>query len=130
MKIPKEARRLARQLFQDSLTNGRPDEARIRPALEAFRKDRPRHSVGILKEYSRLLRLLIQSRHAVIESAAPLDEASATRISNEVKTRYGGDLTTEFKTNEALIGGLRVRVGSDVWDGSVRERLTRLANQL
>ena len=39
-------------------------------------------------------------------------------------------MTTEFKTNPALIGGLRIQVGSDVVDASVRSRLDRLANDL
>jgi F-type H+-transporting ATPase subunit delta len=39
-------------------------------------------------------------------------------------------LTTEFAVNPALLGGMRIRVGSDVWDSSVRNRLERLQQQL
>jgi F-type H+-transporting ATPase subunit delta len=130
MKIPKQARQLAKDLFQQSLTEGRPDEEKIRKIVAILMQDKPRYYVSILKEYLRHLRLLFESRHAVIESAAPLDSAASAQIEKEVKARYGADLTTEFKVNPELIGGLRVRVGSDVWDGSVRERLARLATNL
>jgi F-type H+-transporting ATPase subunit delta len=47
-----------------------------------------------------------------------------------LKKKYGGDLTAEFVVNPQLLGGMRIRVGSDVWDGSVRNRLERLQQQL
>jgi F-type H+-transporting ATPase subunit delta len=47
-----------------------------------------------------------------------------------LKTKYGSDLTTEFIVDPRLLGGMRVRVGSDVWDGTVRNRLERLEQEL
>jgi F-type H+-transporting ATPase subunit delta len=47
-----------------------------------------------------------------------------------LKKKYGSDLTTDFVVNPQLLGGMRIRVGSDVWDGSVRNRLERLQQQL
>ncbi len=60
--------------------------------------------------------------HSIAESSA--------RILKNLKSKYGNDLTTEFVVNPELLGGMRVRVGSDVWDGSVRNRLERLKQQL
>ncbi len=42
--------------------------------------------------------------------------------------QYGADLVVEYQVNPALLGGLRIRVGNDVLDGSVQGRLDRLAN--
>jgi F-type H+-transporting ATPase subunit delta len=47
-----------------------------------------------------------------------------------LKKKYGNDLTTEFVVDPTLLGGVRVRVGSDVWDGTLRNRLERLQQQL
>ena len=60
----------------------------------------------------------------------PLDTDEGDGIAEDLRKKYGNDLTTEFKTNPDLIGGLRVRVGSDVWDGSVRARLQNLGNKI
>ena len=43
---------------------------------------------------------------------------------------YGHGLDTSFEINPALIGGMRIRVGSDVYDGSVRARLAALEARL
>ena len=67
---------------------------------------------------------------ATIESAADLGAAEKTAILDTIRTKYGADVSSEFKTIPALIGGLRIQVGSDVVDASVRSRLDRLANDL
>jgi F-type H+-transporting ATPase subunit delta len=48
----------------------------------------------------------------------------------DLAVRYGAELVTEFRVNPDLIGGLRVKIGDDVWDGSVRGRLNRLEQEL
>lgn len=130
MKISKEARRHARELFRASLTEGRLDARRVSEYSDRLIAERPRNYVGILKEYTRLVRLELQRRHAVIESAAPLEPAEAARIEGDLRTRFGADLTIEHRTNPDLLGGLRIQVGSDVWDGSVANRLELLKQQL
>ena len=85
---------------------------------------------GPSKNYKRLLRLEIDKRRAKIESAKPLDEKAEDDILARLKRKYGQDLTAEFSVNPALLGGIRVRVGSDVWDGTVRSRLELLQQQL
>ncbi|HWB57996.1 MAG TPA: F0F1 ATP synthase subunit delta, partial [Chthoniobacteraceae bacterium] len=87
------------------------------------------HYIDILKQYQRLVRLEAAKSHAVIESAAPLDPQAGAKILGDLRTRHGGDLTSEFKVKPELIGGLRIKIGSDVWDGSVRHRLDRLARE-
>lgn len=130
MKISREARRTARELFRLTLVNGHVDTARAEEISKQLVAKRPRSFLEILKEYTRLIRLELSKRHAVIESATPLDAASAAEIGKNLKTKFGQDITTEFLTNPALLGGLRVRLGSDVWDGSISNRLTTLSQHL
>ncbi|NRB26332.1 MAG: F0F1 ATP synthase subunit delta, partial [Roseibacillus sp.] len=61
-------------------------------------------------------------------AAEVLDAASQDRVKGSLAEKYGDDLSFEFKLNPGLLGGMRVRVGNDVWDGSVKTRLDRLAN--
>lgn len=130
MKISREARRTARELFRLTLVNGHVDTARAEEISKQLVAKRPRSFLEILKEYTRLIRLELSKRHAVIESATPLDAASAAEIGKNLKTKFGQDITTEFLTNPALLGGLRVRLGSDVWDGSISSRLNTLSQHL
>lgn len=130
MKISKEARQLSRQLFRISLTDGKLDRAKVTSVVQTLLTEKPRHYLGALEAYENLLRLELAKRHAVIESATPLDEGTSSAIVQNLKQKYGDDLTTQFSVNADLIGGMRIRLGSDVWDGSVRSRLTRLQEQL
>ena len=129
MKITKEARQLSRQLFRLSLTDDRLDRAKVSSIVQTVLAEKPRHYLGALEAYQRLLRLEIAKRHAVIETASSLSRETSLRVVDSLKSKYGDDLTTEFKINPELIGGMRIRVGSDVLDGSVRNRLARLQEQ-
>jgi len=91
---------------------------------------KPRRYVDVLKDYQRLIHLEVEKRHAIIESATPLNRSLGDRIVANLRARYGEDLTTEFRTNPELLGGLRIKIGDDVWDGSVRNRLNQLQEQL
>jgi F-type H+-transporting ATPase subunit delta len=76
--------------------------------------------------FSRFVRLELQRRHAVVESALPLSESEMNEVRSEITRLHGRDLTFETNIRPDLIGGLRIRVGSDVWDGTVRARLEAL----
>ena len=130
MKIPKEARKLSRSLFRSSFTDGRLDRAKVTAVLQAVIERKPRHTLSALKNYQRLVRMELARRHAVIESATPLELDASTGILLDLQTQFGSDITHEFKVTPALIGGVRIQLGSDVWDGSVSGRLERLQNAL
>jgi len=130
MKISKEARRMARELFRFSLVDGRLNASRVSGVSERLVAQKPRGYLQILKELTRLVRLELDRRHAIVESASPLDETSATNIANTLRQNFGSDITTEFRTSPGLLGGLRIKLGSDVWDGSISSRLATLSQQL
>ena len=130
MKLDKDSRKLTKQLFQSSFTGGRLDEKKVAAAARIVATNKPRNFLGILKEYQHLIRLEVAKHHAVIESATPLDKKTGDQLLTNLRARYGADLTTEFKTSPELLGGLRIKIGSDVFDSSVRERLARLETQL
>ena len=130
MKISREARRMARELYGFSLVNGRLDANRVSEISERLVTEKPRAYLQTLSEFSRLVRLELDRRHAVIESASPLDETSAASIADTLKSKFGSDITTEFRTTPSLLGGLRIKLGSDVWDGSVNSRLIAFSQQL
>ena len=98
--------------------------------VESLLAEKPRHYVDALKVYQRLIRLETEKRHVVIESATQLNSALANQIVTNLRARYGEDLTIEFRTNPELLGGLRIKIGDDVWDGSVKNRLRKLQEQL
>ena len=130
MKLTKEARKISKELFRASFANGKLDAARVRMCAKEVASRKPRHYIDILKNYLRLVRLETEKHNAIIESATPLEPQTANRVAADLRTKYGADLATDFKINTDLLGGLRIKIGSDVWDGSVRNRLARLGDEL
>jgi F-type H+-transporting ATPase subunit delta len=130
MKINKETRQQSKDLLRASFTNGRLDNGRVASLVMSLVKKKPRNYIKVLESYKRLLRLEVEKRTATIETATEMAPAASAQIVANLKAKYGSDLAARFVVNKELLGGMRIRVGSDVWDSSVRNRLHRLQQQL
>ena len=126
MKISKQAQRDARQLFRSCHAVGLLDEGRVRQVVTLLVAQKPRGYVGILSRLHRLVKLDSERRAANVESATPLAAALQSDLTNRLKSIYGAGLSIAFTQNPALLGGLRIQVGSDLYDGSVKMRLEKL----
>ena len=126
MKISKQARRDAKQLYRFCRVNGVLDEGRVRQAVQQVIATKPRGYFAILSHFQRLVKLDLAGRTARVESPVPLDEPQQASLRANLARRYGAGLVFAFSQNPSLIGGLRVQVGSDVFDGSVQARLAEL----
>ncbi len=127
MKGSKQSRRDAKQLFQSCQVDGALDEARVRQAVTLLIEKKPRGYFGTLQELQRLVKLDVNNRSARVESAVALSEAQQQEVRASLGRLKGADVEVEFAENADLIGGMRVKLGDDVYDGSVKTRLSRLA---
>jgi F-type H+-transporting ATPase subunit delta len=130
MKISKQAKRDAKTLFKGCQVEGLLDENRVRKAVSSVIAQKPRGYVGILHHFQRLVKLDLDRRTARVENAVQTSDEMMTSISGNLAWRYGQGLNVSFGVNPELIGGLRVKVGSDVYDGSVKARLDALRESL
>ena len=126
MKISKRAKREAKQLFRFCLVNSVLDENRVRRVVQHLLAAGRRNCPAILAHFERLLKLDLARHTATIESATPLPADLQAAIEAGLTRRYGGGLATAFAHRPALIGGVRIQVGCDVYDGSVRAGLAAL----
>ena len=126
MKISKRAKREANQLFRFCLVDGRLDENRVRQVVQRVVAAGHRDCPAILSHFRRLVRLDLARHTATIESATPLPADLQVAVEAGLTRRYGRGLATAFAHRPALIGGVRIQVGSDVYDGSVRAGLAAL----
>ena len=126
MKISKQARREAKRLFRAAMANGRLDENGVRNTVGQLIAKKPRGYLAILTQLERLVKLEQERRSAKVESAAPLSADLQTAVQANLARLYGPDLSISFVQNPSLIGGMRIQVGSDVFDGSVQSRLKSL----
>ncbi len=127
MRISKQARRVAKELFTLCRVDGRLEENRVREVIRWLVARRPRGYAGIARHFQRLVELDLARRSARVESAVPLPPELRDTLASTLDRRHGPGLQFAFTENPALLGGLRVRVGSDVYDGSIAGRLAALA---
>jgi len=127
MKITKQAKREAKQLYRLCVVKGLLDENRVRQVVPRVVATGGRDCPPILAHFLRLVKLDCAEHTATIESATPLPADLQTVVQTELTHRYGPGLTTVFAQRPELIGGMRIQVGCDVYDGSVRAGLEALA---
>ncbi len=126
MKTTRRAQREAKQLFRMCLVNGLLDEGRVRRVAQRIIAAGRHECPAILSHFCRRVRLDLARHAATVESAVPLPADLQTAIQTGLTHRYGLGLTTAFVQHAELIAGIRIRVGCDVYDGSVRARLAAL----
>lgn len=129
MKGSKQSRRDAKQLFKGCQVNGQLDEDRARKTVALLIEKKPRGYFGTLQELQRLVKLDVNSRSASVVSAVELTEGQKQNVRDSLGRMKGGDVAIEFAQNPDLIGGMRVKIGDDVYDGSMKTRLTRLGEK-
>lgn len=125
-----QTRRDAKRLFHWCMVSGSLDENRARQAIHGVLAMHRRGYVALLAHFQRLLKLERARYLARVESAVPLTAELESRTRESLRRAYGRGVTTTFVQNPDLIGGVRIQIGCDVYDGSVRSRLARLERSL
>jgi F-type H+-transporting ATPase subunit delta len=126
MSRTKQAKRDAKELFRFCLVDRLLDEGRVRAVVRRVAESRNRNRFKVLAHFWRLVKL-DQARHtATVENATLLSDEMQASIQAGLSHSYGPGLNTTFTHNPLLIGGMRIKIGSDVYDSSVKARLTAI----
>ena len=126
MKTSRQIKREAERLFRLCLANGVLDEGRARQVVQRIIQAKRRGGLAVLSHFQRLVKLDCARHAAAVESAMPLPADLRANIQAGLTRIYGPGVSASFIHNPGLIGGMRIKVGSDVYDGSVRARLAAL----
>ena len=130
MRTNRKAARVARTLYRLCVVNGTIDDGRARRVSRRLAASGRRGSLPILAAFRRFVSLDHDRHTACVESATPLEPSARDEIRADLLRVYGPGLHTSFVENAGLIGGVRIKVGSDVYDGSLRSRLAALEARL
>ncbi|MDW8107205.1 MAG: ATP synthase F1 subunit delta [Armatimonadota bacterium] len=85
---------------------------------------------AICDEFERLKESYLQVERAVITTAVPLDETQQAALVQALERRTGKKILPIFKVDPSLLGGVRVRIGDQQIDGSLRGALDRLRESI
>jgi F-type H+-transporting ATPase subunit delta len=126
MKTVKQTRREGKRLFRLCIVDGLLDEVRVRQVAQKILEAKRRGSPALLRQFLYLVKLDLARHTAAIESATALPDDLCASIRADLTRLYGPGISSSFAQNPALIGGMRIKVGSDVYDGSVKAELDAL----
>jgi F-type H+-transporting ATPase subunit delta len=127
MAADKQTKLLAKQLFKLSVVNGVVSPEQVAGVLGWVEKTSPRRPVALLKAYHHRIALELAKSRAEVEHAGPVSDATLRQIEAAMTRRYARPVTASAKPNPSLLAGLRVRVGSDVYESSVASQLAKLS---
>ncbi len=126
MKTHKQIKREARHLYRLCRVNGSLDEARARHVVESILAAKHRGYLALASQFARLVKLDVLEHMAEVESATSLSPELKASVQENLQRLYGPRITTSFAERPSLIGGMRIKVGSDIYDGSVKAGLAAL----
>jgi len=129
MKTAKQIERDAKHLYRLCLVDGSLDENRVRKVVRIVLESKRRGWVALLLHFEHLVKLDCSRHTANVESATPLPADFQANVRSDLERVYGSKLSISFAHKPALIGGMRVKVGSDVYDNSVKAKLAALESR-
>ena len=85
---------------------------------------------AVIRAFGSLLSAHRGEVRAEVASAFPLTDAQVDAVTANLKKRVGSDVTVSTKVDPSLLGGLVVRIGSQMIDSSIKTRLNSLATAM
>lgn len=126
MKINRAARSEAKTLFRICHDEKGLDEERVRQVIKVLAEKKPRGYLQVLGRLGQLVRLEVARATHEIVSAVQLEDGGK-KVFDFLEKNFGQPLARKVEVRPEVLGGLRIRVGSDVWDATIRGRLEALA---
>ena len=130
MKRDQKITRLAKKLVELSKDNGVVTEAKVTEVLAGLKQVQHRHHLTVIKTFLSYLRREIALQTAVVMTPGALSDDALKAIEATYSKMYDRPVSAVIQQETALIAGVRVRVGDDVYDASVAGRLQRLAENV
>ena len=113
-----------------SLLSSRAQPATVRLVEVVVTRPRGRSVETALEELSRLAAARRQRLVAAVRVAQPLDDAQTRRLAAVLAQIYGRQVQLQVDVDPGILGGVQVRVGDEVLDGSVARRLQDVRRRL
>ncbi len=125
--VPAKLRAFIKQLVQLSLVDGLVSAEQVAGVLAYLEKNPPARPQVVLQAYHKAIAAELAKGEARVEHAGPVGPEALTAIAAALGKRYGRPVTSVAIPNPALLAGMRVRIGDDIYESSVAGQLAALA---
>ncbi len=126
-----KTKKVAKKLLALSLDEeGRVDEAKVRSILDSLREDPPSNHRTLLKEYQSEARRYLPTVQCGLEVPEAGQGEVSQILTGKVNASQGNNFSVDSSQNPRLIAGYKLRVGDDVYEDSIDQRLENLRKSL
>ena len=92
--------------------------------------NRINYLLDIINSFENLIASLRGEKSAIITSATELSDAEVKDIKIKLKEKFDADFIIDLKIDQKLIGGLKIQVGSQMIDSSIKNQLQLLKEKM
>jgi F-type H+-transporting ATPase subunit delta len=129
LESPRVPKPVKARLLADALADAAPQEF-VRFLQAVVRRGRQGLFGEIAQQYQGLVDVKLNRVHAAVTLSRPSDAALERQVVERLRAAIGKDIRAHFREDPGILGGVVVRVGDRVFDGSVRRRLAALRRQM
>jgi F-type H+-transporting ATPase subunit delta len=118
------------QVLNALVERARPGQMTANLLKTLLRHYRLHHLEAVYQQFQREINERRGMVLAEVTTAAPVSRTEQDALSNRLREMTGKQVQLQFKTDPALIGGVVTRIGSIVYDGSIRTQLQTVKQRL
>lgn len=129
MKQDKQLKKIILKSVQESFSFGRLLESQVVKNIKLYKSLPTSAAISALTEYLKGIKRKLRQHTLVVETTCPLSLKQVEKIRRIVAKKY--QITKlESKINPDILGGVRFRVGDEIYDESIQSRITQLRGVL
>ncbi len=126
----KKINRLAKRLISLSTVKGELNESELWQGVLLLKESGFKHLIPLLKALRPKVSQAIAWQTIEVTSPTVLSDSAIASLKNVFEQKYNRPVQVRTKLDPALIGGLQVRIGDDVYDASVSAHLKRISGEI
>ena len=125
MKKSKQLQKQVRQLVEVSFKDGKIIESQVVKSIKALKSLSRNEAIEALLEYLKGLKRKEREHTMYIETVVPLSPVQIRKMGKIVEKRH--EITKVIsRVNPEILGGFKLRVGDEVWDETMLNKITQL----
>lgn len=114
--------KLVQKAVDQSFEKGKINESKTKNIVESFKKLDLNEAIFCLETYQKLLKQELSKSEATIYSATKLSIDEQKKLIKKLNSEFKIQ-SSEFKIDASLLGGIKVKIGDDIYDDTVKNKI-------
>ena len=126
MKSKKQIQLIIDKAIEASFKEEKLIESKVLKFVKLFKSESKTESLMLLSSYLKALKYRLDSTTLLVEAAVPLSKPEVDKIRRKFSSEFK-IINTQFKLDPSLLAGIRVKIGDQVFEDSIKSRINQVA---